>query len=83
MKNLPKYVEKALKNRTKYIRKAMAAGAIIDKYATDTLHMEGQAFNEACLCTDFRIFCEADWAEDITRLALLEGLNRKHEVQNL
>lgn len=81
MKNLPKYIEKALKDRTKYVRKAMVAGNILDKYATDILHMEGEAFDEACLCSDFRIFCEAGCAEDTTRQALLKGLKRKDTVK--
>lgn len=77
---LPKRIEKALKDRTKYITMARNAGYIIDEYAAeiglDAMHPD---FNDACLVSDIRIFCETGCAESITREALLKVLNEKKE----
>ena len=79
---LPKYVEKALKDRTKYIAKARQAGHIIDEYAEkiglDETHPD---FNDACLFSDVRIYCEVGCAESITRNVLLKVLNEDKEVK--
>ena len=79
---LPKYVEKALKDRTKYIARARRAGHIIDEYAAkiglDEMHPD---FNDACLFSDVRIYCEVGCAESTTREALLKVLNEKKEVR--
>ena len=77
---LPKYIEKALKDRTKYQQKARAAGSIIDEYATKIgLDENNPDFYDACLLADIRIYCEYGCAEDITRQALLKALAERHK----
>lgn len=77
---LPKYVEKALKDRTKYQQKARVAGSIIDEYAAKIgLDENNPDYHDACLYTDIRIYCEYGCAEDITRSALLKALAERRE----
>lgn len=70
-KELPKRIEKALKDRTKYLNKAREAGYVIDDYARkiglDEFH---PLYEDACLCSDIRIFCEEGHCESNTREAL-------------
>ena len=68
MKQLPKYIEKALKLRTKYATKLREQSSIIDDYA-DKL---GCLYDDSgCFITDIRIYCEEDHAED-------EGIDGQH-----
>ncbi|MBP3573918.1 MAG: hypothetical protein J6J71_04850 [Prevotella sp.] len=77
---LPKYVEKALKDRTKYQQKSRLAGTIIDEYARKIgLDENNPDFCDACLYTDIRIYCEYGCAEDITRQALLKAVAKRSE----
>lgn len=76
--SIPKYVEKALKDRTKYITKARKAGYIIDEYAAKIgLNEMHPDFNDACLISDIRIYCEEGCSEEITRKALMKVLSEK------
>ena len=75
---LPKYVEKALKDRSKYLAKARIAGQIVDDYAAKIGVTPGtEAYGEACLTTDIRILCETDFSEDTTRTILLRELSKR------
>lgn len=77
---LPKYVEKALKDRSEGIKKARRAGQIIDDYAKKLgCYDEAMAQNEGAFATDIQIYCETDCAESITRGYLLEKLQ---EIEN-
>ena len=77
---LPKYIEKALKDRTKYQQKSRIAGSIIDEYATKIgLDENNPDFYDACLYTDIRIYCEYGCCEDTTRQALLKALAERHK----
>lgn len=77
---LPKYVEKALKDRSKYLAKARIAGQIVDDYAAAIGVTPGtEAYDEACLATDIRIYCEADFSENTTRGVLTRELNKRSE----
>lgn len=76
--SIPKYVEKALKDRTEHIELAREAEYVIDEYAAkiglDERHPD---YKDACLCTDIRIYTEVGCAEDITRQALMKVLSEK------
>lgn len=73
MKELPKYIEKALKLRTKYSKKLRNQCTIIDDYARKLDCINEQ---DGCFITDIRIYCEEDGAEDATRDCLLRALNK-------
>ena len=75
---LPKYVEKAIKDRSKCIANARIAEQIIDNYAAKIGITPGtEAYDEACLATDIRIFCEVDCSEKTTRDVLLRELRKR------
>lgn len=74
MKTLPKYIERALKLRTKYSKKLRDQCCIIDNYAEKL----GCIYDEdGCFITDIRIYCEEDCAEKATRDYLLKALNKE------
>lgn len=71
-------MEKALKDRTKYMQKAMSAGNVIDDYANKIgLNENHPDFEDACLYSDVRIYCEVGCSEEITRKALMKVLSEK------
>ncbi len=77
-RDIPKYVETALKKRTKCIVEMRLAEQIIDDYAEKIGILPGtEEFDDACLTTDIRIFCEVDCCESRTREALRRKLHQK------
>ena len=75
-KTLPKYIEHALKMRTKYINKAQDYGDIINRYAEKL----GCLYDpQGAFVSDIRIYCEVDCMENNTRKCLLNALNKKED----
>ena len=78
MKKVPKYVIDLVRRRTKAAEKFVASSIEVDKYCKkiglDTKH---ELFGEACLCTDIRIWCEADHGEGATLSAIAKVLEGK------
>lgn len=78
MNKLPKYIEKALQNRTKYMNKALINGQIIDDYAKNLgidICEEGLSEETGCFASNLLIFTEPSAAEENTRQRLLKALD--------
>lgn len=75
MAQIPKYVEKILERRRNYARKLAEASIAVDDYCQSIgINYNSPLFDEACLCTDVRIYCEFDGATNSTRKAILKQL---------
>lgn len=65
--NVPKYVQKLVERRTRLARKLCSISVEVDKYCEKIgLDYTHPLYNDACLCTDVRIYCEADGAKNMT-----------------
>lgn len=85
MAQIPKYVEELLARRQKYAAKLAGVSIKIDCYcASIGLDYNSPLFDNACLCSDVRIYCECDGATNATRRAILKQLelNKKTEAHN-
>ena len=82
MAQIPKYVEKLLERRCNYARKLAEASIAVDEYcASIGINYNSPLFDEACLCTDVRIYCEFDGATNSTRKAILKQLEINEEIR--
>lgn len=75
MVQIPKYVEELLARRCKYAAKLADVSIKVDHYcASIGLDYNSPLFDNACLCTDVRIYCEFDGATNATKRAILKQL---------
>lgn len=75
MSQIPKHIEELLAMRQKYAAKLSDVSIKIDRYcASIGLDYNSPLFDDACLCTDVRIYCEFDGATNSTRRAILKQL---------
>lgn len=80
MAQIPKYVEELLSRRRKYAAKLADVSIKVDNYcASIGLDYNSPLFDNACLCTDVRIYCEFDGATNATRRAILKQLKINEE----
>lgn len=79
-KEVPKYVIDLVHKRTKAARKFRQMCSAVDEYCAsiglDEFH---PLFNDACIYTDIRIWCEEDHSEPNTLEAIKKVLNGKTE----
>ena len=79
-KEVPKYVIDLVHKRTKAAQKLRETGIAVDEYCSsiglDEFH---PLFNDACLVTDVRIWCEEDHSESNTLEAIKKVLNGETE----
>lgn len=79
-KKVPKYVKELLRRRTKYVRKMQNASTAVDEYCESIgLDCRHPLFEEACLVSDIRIYCEVDCAEKNTLAVIEKVLNSETE----
>lgn len=65
--DIPKYVQKLVERRTQLARQLCSVSVQVDEYCEKIgLDYNHPLFNDACLCTDVRIYCEADGAKNMT-----------------
>lgn len=75
MAQIPKYAEKLLERRRNYARKLADASIAVDDYCKSIgIDYNSPLFDDACLCTDVRIYYEFDGATNSTRRAILKQL---------
>lgn len=79
-KQVPKYVKDLVKKRTKAAVKLREAGSAVDVYCKsiglDEFH---PLFDDACIYTDVRIWCEEDHSEPNTLEVIEKVLNGETE----
>lgn len=79
-KQVPKYVKELVRKRTKAAQKLRETGIAVDEYCSsiglDEFH---PLFDDACIISDIRIWCEEDHAEPNTLEAIEKVLNGETE----
>lgn len=79
-KQVPKYVKELVRKRTKAAVKFRDASAAVDNYCESIgLDLFHPLFDDACLVTDIRIWCEEDHSEPNTLEAIEKVLNGEVE----
>lgn len=81
--NVPKYVQELVERRAKLARQLCSISVEVDEYCKKIgLDYNHPLFDEACLCTDVRIYCEADGAKNMTLSTIEKVLaERKGDVE--
>lgn len=80
MSKLPKYIEKALKDREKYQAKANTASNIIDEYAASLeMDLDGYELEGGCFLSNLLIYTEPSTAYKSTRESLISRLEEIEE----
>lgn len=79
-KEVPKYVIKMLKRRTKAAQALRDASIAVDEYCESIgIDVYHPLYDDACLSTDVRIWCEGDGAEGATLAIIEKVLNGETE----
>ena len=79
-KQVPKYVKELVRKRTKAAAKFREASLAVDEYCESIgLDIDHPLFDDACLITDIRIWCEEDHSEPNTLEAIEKVLNGETE----
>lgn len=80
MKQIPKYVLQLLEDRRKYFVKFSAVNGELSKYCNSIgLDWKSPYYDDACLDSDIRIFCEMDCGNSLTKQAILKQLELNDE----
>ena len=75
---VPKKVLKMLERRTRYARELRNAICDLDNWCESIgLGTQHPKYEDACLCSDIRIFCEEGAGEAITLAAIKEVLSER------
>lgn len=75
-KQVPKYVKELVRKRTIAAEKLRKYSAKVDRYCESIgLDFAHPLYDDACLCTDIRIWCEEDHAEPNTLEIIEKVLN--------
>ena len=79
-KQVPKYVKELLRKRTRAARNFRTASYKVDEYCESIgLDLNHPLFNDACLVTDIRIWCEEGASESATLKIIEKVLNGETE----
>ena len=79
-KQVPKYVKDLVRKRTKAAAKLRDASTAVDEYCESIgLDIFHPLFDDACLMTDIRIWCEEDHSELNTLNVIEKVLNGEME----
>ena len=79
-KQVPKYVKDLVRKRTKAAAKFRETSQAVDDYCESIgLNVLHPLFDDACLMTDIRIWCEEDHSEPNTLKAIEKVLNGEIE----
>lgn len=79
-KQVPKYVKELVRKRTNAAAKLRKTSVAVDEYCKSIgLDLDHPLFDDACLMTDIRIWCEEDHSEPNTLNAIEKVLNGETE----
>lgn len=79
MAKIPQYILKLLERRTALAESLIEVNGKIDKYC-ERIGLEACQDN-ACLCSDFRIYCEPFTAQELTSAAIQAQLNKNQKAR--
>ena len=85
MKQIPKYVLKLLEDRQKYFAKFSIVNSKLSEYCESIgLDWKSPYYEDACLDSDIRIYCETDCGNSLTKQAILKQfeLNKEDKDEN-